>query len=289
MKYVEPVYRPPSEAYSLIIQVTIGCSHNKCTFCDMYKMKNFRVRKFEDIKKDFDECRKAYRYVERIFLADGDAMMAKTDLLIRVLEYIKITFPECQRVTSYASPKSLLVKTPEELRTLHDLGLYMVYMGLESGSDNVLSMINKGETSEEIVRAGLMAKDAGMKLSVTAICGLGGKEYSDEHAIETARAFSQMKPHYIGLLTLMFRSDTPLRRDWQAGKFHVLSTGEIAYETLKFLEHIDSEGSVVRSNHISNYWLLKGTLNEDRQLLINTVKEAIAEGLDDIPPKFRGL
>lgn len=289
MKYVEPVYRPPSEAYSLIVQVTIGCSHNKCTFCDMYKMKNFRVRKFEDIKKDFDECRRTYRYVERIFLADGDAMMAKTDLLIKVLEYIKITFPECQRVTSYASPKSLLVKTPEELKILHDLGLYMVYMGLESGSDNVLAMINKGETADEIVRAGLMAKNAGMKLSVTAICGLGGKDYSDEHAIETARAFSQMKPHYIGLLTLMFRSDTPLRRDWQAGKFHILSTSEIAYETLKFLEHIDSEGSIVRSNHISNYWLLKGTLNEDKQLLINTVKEAIAEGLDDIPPKFRGL
>ena len=289
MKYVEPVYRPPSEAYSLIVQVTIGCSHNKCTFCDMYKMKNFRVRKFEDIKKDFDECRKTYRYVERIFLADGDAMMARTDLLIKVLEYIKVTFPECQRVTSYASPKSLLVKTPEELKVLHDLGLYMVYMGLESGSDNVLTMINKGETSDEIVRAGLMAKNAGMKLSVTAICGLGGKDYSDEHAIETARAFSEMKPHYIGLLTLMFRSDTPLRRDWQSGKFHILSTSEIAYETLKFLEHIDSEGSVVRSNHISNYWLLKGTLNEDRQLLINTVKEAIAEGLDDIPPKFRGL
>ena len=289
MQYVEPVYRPPSEAYSLIIQVTIGCSHNKCTFCDMYKMKQFRVRKWEDIKKDFDECRRYYRRVERIFLADGDAMMARTDLLIQVLQYIKKVFPECQRVTSYASPKSLLVKTPAELKILHDLGLYMVYMGLESGSDNVLTMINKGETSDQIVRAGLMAKNAGMKLSVTAICGLGGKDYSDEHAIETARAFSEMKPHYIGLLTLMFRSDTPLRRDWQAGKFHILSTSEIAYETLKFLEHIDSEGSIVRSNHISNYWLLAGTLNKDRDELIQTVKDAIADGLDDIPPKFRGL
>lgn len=289
MRYVEPVYRPPSEAYSLIVQVTIGCSHNKCTFCDMYKMKNFRVRKLEDIKEDFDTARKTYRYIERVFLADGDALMARTDLLVEVLKYIKQVIPECERVTSYASPKSILVKTPEELRLLHELGLDMVYMGLESGSDKVLTMINKGETSAEIVKAGLMAKQAGLKLSVTAICGLGGRALTDEHAVETARAFSEMKPHYIGLLTLMFRSDTPLRRDWQAGRFETLSTTEVAYETLKFLEHIDSEGSVVRSNHISNYWFLKGTLNADRGALIQTVKDAIEDGLDARPEKFRGL
>lgn len=289
MRYVEPVYRPPSEAYSLIVQVTIGCSHNKCTFCDMYKMKNFRVRKLEDIKEDFDTARRTYRHIERVFLADGDALMARTELLVEVLKYIKEVIPECERVTSYASPKSILIKTPEELRLLHELGLEMVYMGLESGSDTVLTMINKGETSAEIVKAGLMAKQAGMQLSVTAICGLGGKALTDEHAIETARAFSEMKPHYIGLLTLMFRSDTPLRRDWQAGRFETLSTTEIAYETLKFLEHIDSEGSVVRSNHISNYWFLKGTLNADRGALIQTVKDAIADGLDARPEKFRGL
>lgn len=289
MRYVEPVYRPPSEAYSLIVQVTIGCSHNKCTFCDMYKMKQFRVRKLEDILADFNEARKSYRYIERIFLADGDALMAKTELLVAVLKHIKETIPECERVTSYASPKSILLKTPEELALLHELGLDMVYMGLESGSDRVLAMINKGETSAEIVRAGLMAKAAGIKLSVTAICGLGGKALTDEHAIETARAFSEMKPDYIGLLTLMFRSDTPLRRDWQAGIFETLTTTEVAYETLKFLEHIDSEGSVVRSNHISNYWFLKGTLNTDRDALIQTVKDAIANGLDARPEKFRGL
>ncbi|MEG2144262.1 MAG: radical SAM protein, partial [Oscillospiraceae bacterium] len=233
--------------------------------------------------------RRAYRRVERIFLADGDALMARTELLIKVLEYIRVNFPECQRVTSYASPKSVLVKTPAELKALNELGLFMVYMGLESGSDKVLTMINKGETASEIVKAGLMVKEAGIKLSVTAICGLGGKALSDEHAIETARAFSEMKPHYIGLLTLMFRSDTQLRREWQAGKFNVLSTSEVALETLKFLENIDSEGSIVRSNHISNYWFLKGTLNSDREELIRTVKDALADGLDDIPPKFRGL
>ena len=289
MRYDEPVYRPPSEAYSLIVQVTIGCSHNKCTFCDMYKMKNFKMRKIEDILADFKEARRTYRYIERVFLADGDALMTKTEILVQVLKHIKKFIPECERVTSYASPKSILLKTPEELKMLHDLGLDMVYMGLESGSDTVLTMINKGESSAQIIKAGQMIKTAGIKLSVTAICGLGGQELSDEHAIETARAFSEMKPDYIGLLTLMFRSDTPLRRDWHAGKFSPLNPTEVAYETIKFLENVDSEGSVIRSNHISNYWLLKGTLNKDRKQLIATVQSAIDDELSLKKEKFRGL
>ena len=161
------------------MQVTIGCSHNKCTFCDMYKEKRFRVRKLEEVKADFDEARRMYRRVGRIFLADGYALMCRPEHMAEILRYIKKVFPECERVTSYGSPASILCKKQEDLNMLHDLGLDMIYLGLESGSDEVLRRINKGETADEIVRAGLMVKEAGMKLSVTCIAGLGSLELSE--------------------------------------------------------------------------------------------------------------
>ena len=224
IEYEGRVFRPPSEAYSLIVQVTIGCSHNKCTFCDMYKEKRFRVRKLEEVKADFDEARRMYRRVGRIFLADGDALMCRPEHMAEILRYIKKVFPECERVTSYGSPASILCKKQEDLNMLHDLGLDMIYLGLESGSDEVLRRINKGETADEIVRAGLMVKEAGMKLSVTCIAGLGSLELSEEHAIKTAEALSRMKPEYIGLLTLLFELPTPLMRDWQEGRFYLMKS-----------------------------------------------------------------
>lgn len=273
--YEGRVFRPPSEAYSLIIQVTIGCSHNKCTFCDMYKEKSFRIRKMEEIQRDFDLARRAYRRVERIFLADGDALMCQTQHMAEILRYIREVFPECERVTCYGSPASILVKQQEELDLLHELGLEMIYMGLESGSDEVLRRVNKGETAEEIVRAGQMVKKAGMKLSVTCIAGLGSLELSEEHAIKTAEALSQMKPEYIGLLTLLFELPTPLMEDWQAGRFYLMNPVEIAQETLALLEHIDCEGSVFRANHASNYVNLAGTLNEDREAMCQKLRAAL--------------
>lgn len=274
--YEGRVFRPPSEAYSLIIQVTIGCSHNKCTFCDMYKEKSFRIRKLEEIQRDFDLARQAYRRVERIFLADGDALMCQTSHMAEILRYIQKVFPECERVTCYGSPASILVKKQEELDLLHTLGLDMIYMGLESGSDEVLRRVNKGETAEEIVRAGQMVKKAGMKLSVTCIAGLGSLELSEEHAIQTAKALSEMKPEYIGLLTLLFELPTPLMEDWQAGRFYLMKPIEIAQETLVLLEHIDCEGSVFRANHASNYVNLAGTLNQDREAMCQKLRAALS-------------
>lgn len=276
VQYEGRVFRPPSEAYSLIVQVTIGCSHNKCTFCDMYKEKRFRVRPIDEVKADFDAARKAYRQIDRIFLADGDALMCRAEHMAEILRYIRAVIPECTRVTSYGSPASILCKKQEELNELHALGLEMIYLGLESGSDEVLRRVNKGETADEIVRAGLMVKEAGMKLSVTAVAGLGGDELSEEHAIKTAEALSRMKPEYIGLLTLLFEQETPLMRDWQEGRFHLLSPMEIAAETLTLLEHIDCEGSVFRANHASNYVNLAGTLNQDRAAMIARLQEALA-------------
>lgn len=276
IEYEGRVFRPPSEAYSLIVQVTIGCSHNKCTFCDMYKEKQFRVRRLEEVKRDFDAARKAYRRVERIFLADGDALMCQAAHMAEILRYIRQVFPECERVTSYGSPASILVKSPEELRQLHDLGLEMIYMGLESGADEVLTRINKGETADEIVRAGCMVREAGMKLSVTCIAGLGSTELSEVHAVETAHALSRMKPEYIGLLTLLFELPTPLMEDWKAGRFYLMNPIEIAQETLVLLEHIDCEGSVFRANHASNYVNLAGTLNRDREAMCEKLRAALA-------------
>ena len=278
MRYEGRVFRPPSEAYSLIVQVTVGCSHNKCTFCDMYKEKRFHLRKLEDVLEDFNIARRQYRYIERVFLADGDALIRKTEDLAVILKHIRKVIPECRRVTSYGSPKSILTKSPEDLALLHSLGLEMIYLGLESGNEQELKHINKGVTVEDIVRAGQMVKDAGMKLSVTAISGLGGTEMWKEHAIDTAKAFSRMKPDYIGLLTLMFEGDVPLRRECEEGKFHLLTAPQVAKETLLMLEHIDSEGSVFRSNHASNYLTLKGTLNRDREAMCEQIRTALERG-----------
>ena len=184
-------------------------------------------------------------------------------------------FPECERVTSYGSPASILVKKQEDLNLLHELGLDMIYMGLESGSDEVLRRVNKGETAAEIVRAGQMVKQAGMKLSVTCIAGLGSLELSHTHAVETARALSQMKPEYIGLLTLLFELPTPLMEDWRAGRFYLMKPIEIAQETLVLLEQIDCEGSVFRANHASNYVNLAGTLNQDREAMCQKLRAAL--------------
>lgn len=275
MRYEGRVFRPPSEAYSLIVQVTVGCSHNKCTFCDMYSEKKFHIRKMEDILEDFQMAREAYKHIGRIFLADGDALVRKTEDLLTILNFIKEKIPECERVTSYGTPKDILNKTPEELKQLQEAGLKMIYMGLESGSDKVLESVKKGETSEMIVKAGLKVKEAGIKLSVTAISGLGGKSMWKEHALKTAEALSKIKPDFIGFLTLAMDGEVELVQEWKAGRFIRLTPEEIAEEMLLFMENVDSEGTVFRANHISNYVNLAGTLNQDRETMIERLRMAL--------------
>ena len=276
MRYEGRVFRPPSEAYSLIVQATIGCSHNKCAFCEMYKEKKFRIRNTREVIGDLNIARATYRRVERIFLADGDAMMIPMPRLMEIVQHIKKTFPECQRVGIYASPTSLKIKTVEELRQLKEAGIGIAYLGLESGNEEVLARMDKGSTVAEIVECGLKVKEAGIALSVTAISGLGGKEHWQEHAIDTAKALSAMKPEYIGLLTLMVHEDTPLY-DWvREGSFTPLDPREIAHETRLMLQHLDSEGSVFRANHASNYVSLGGNLNADREALLQKLDNALA-------------
>ena len=289
MRYYGSVYRPPSEAYSLIVQVTYGCSHNTCAFCSMYKEKRFALRPLEEVLEDFHIARRTYRNVDKVFLADGDALIRKASELYTILDTIRELFPECQRVTSYGSPSSIRVRTDEELRTLREKGLTMVYMGLESGCDDVLKLMRKGHMSAEIVEMGQKVRRNGMALSVTAITGLGGPDLLERHAIETAEAFNAMNPEYIGMLTLMVEPGTPLY-DWvRQGEFQLLTQPQVLRETRLLVEHLDSPGSVFRMNHASNYLVLKGTLNQDREAMLRTI-DAAEHDLSRLRPEdWRGL
>ena len=276
MHYSGSVYRPPSEAHSLIVQCTLGCSHNKCAFCIMYKEKHFSINPIEQVLGDLAEAREAYRFIDRIFLADGDALILPMDYLLTVLDYIRDHFPECERVSAYASTKALMRKSDDELKALREHGLALIYVGLESGSEELLAKYDKGVTAEEIILHSLRAKEAGMTLSVTAINGMGGKEQSEQHALATAAALSRIKADYIAMLTLRVYTGTPLH-DWiERGELTMLGPLELAAENRLILQHIDSEGSVFRSNHASNYLPLKGTLNRDREALIQQIDKALA-------------
>jgi radical SAM superfamily enzyme YgiQ (UPF0313 family) len=276
MHYSGAVYRPPSEAHSLIVQCTLGCSHNRCAFCIMYKEKQFSINPIEQVLGDLAEARRYYPRIERIFLADGDALILPMDYLLRVLDYIRDSFPECERVSAYASAKAIMRKTDEELRTLREHGLQMVYVGLETGLEPLLKKYDKGVTVEEIIEHSLRAKAAGMTLSVTAINGMGGREQSEEHALATAAALSRIKADYVAMLTLRVYSGTPLH-DWiERGELTMLGPKELAAENRVILQHIDSDGSIFRSNHASNYLPLKGTLNRDRDALIEQIDRALA-------------
>ena len=289
MRYYGDVYRPPSEARSLIVQVTYGCSHNTCAFCSMYKAKRFALRPLNEVLEDFQTARQAYRRVEKIFLADGDALVRKASEMETILDTIRQLFPECQRVTCYASPSSIRIRTDAELQALRAKGLTMVYMGLESGCDDVLRKMRKGHMSAEIVEMGQKVRRNGMALSVTAISGLGGPELLEQHAVETAKAFNAMNPEYIGLLTLMVEPQTPLY-DWvQEGSFHLLTPQQVLRETELLVQKLDSPGSVFRMNHASNYLTLKGTLNGDQQVMLAQIRMA-EKGLTELRPEsWRGL
>ena len=274
MRYYGAVYRPPSEAYSLIVQVTYGCSHNTCAFCGMFKEKNFRIRPLEEVLEDFRIARASYSRVGRIFLADGDALIRKASELEIILDTIRELFPECERVSAYASPISLKVRTDEELQRLRAKGLSMLYMGLQSGSDEVLALMRKGHTAAEIVEMGKKAKRNGFVLSVTAITGLGGPELMESHAIGTAKALNEMNPEYIGILTLVVEEGTPLQQWVREGSFKLLTPEQVLDETYLMMEHFDCPGAVFRMNHASNYLSLRGTLNQDKELMLQQIREA---------------
>lgn len=289
MRYEGMVYRPPSEARSLIVQATLGCSSNTCAFCGMYKEKTFRMRELDQVLEDFYLARKYYKFIEKIFIADGDALIMPMERWDKILSCIKKLFPECIRVTSYATPKSVLLKSPEDLKKLKSQGLKMVYMGLESGSNEVLKQMKKGNTAEEIIEASKKLHEARIEMSVTAINGLGGRKLKEVHAADTGRVLSAMKPQYIGLLTLMIEEGTILEEMVKKGEFDLLDADEILEEIKIILQNCDCPGSVFRANHASNYLPLKGVLNEDKEEMIEKIDRALL-GKEGLKPEWmRGL
>lgn len=276
IKYVGDVYRPPSEAYSLIVQATIGCTHNKCSFCKMFKEKRFQTRPTEDITADFAWARKRYRSVPRIFLADANALCLKTDKLMPILTYIEETFPECERVTIYGRASDVLRKTEDELRQLREHGLTMVYIGAESGSDKVLEMCRKGETRQQLIDAVKRIEKVGIKASVTFISGLAGKDGWEDHAIQTGTMITEMNASYVSLLTLLVDPQAPMYEDIQSGRLKLLTPQEVLAETHLMLENANPEKTCIfRSNHASNYLSLKGDLPQDRDRFLAQIEAAM--------------
>lgn len=276
MDYEGIVYRPPSEARSLIIQVTIGCAHNTCGFCNMYKEKKFRIRSLAEILADLTEVsHNPYApYIEKVFLADGDALVMKTEDLLVILDAIHRLYPGVKRVASYGTAQDILRKSEEDLIRLREAGLGIVYVGAESGDNEILKYINKGVTAEQTIEAGQKLKRCGIATSVTLISGLGGCSKVEEHALSCAKLITAMNPEYASFLTLRLYEGTPMYADVVEGRFQRITPDEIVDEMEIFLKNVDSPGTVFRTNHASNYVILAGTLNGDIPAMLKKLEEA---------------
>lgn len=271
------LYRPPGEWKSYLLQCTIGCSNNQCTFCGMYKEKKFRIRPTEEILEDIDMARAYYGPgLQRVFLMDGDAIIIKTEDLLRILRKLYDTFPALEKVTLYAGPRSTLSKTPEELKALHDAGLSRAYLGVESGSDAVLKFIHKGVNAQQMLQAGQRLVEAGIDLWVTIILGITG-EGGDwrEHILSTAKIINEMKPRHLSAMTFAPAKGTPLGDDVLAGRFKVYGPDHILEECRLLIQHLDVDPLHFTSNHASNYLPLKGSLPQDREKFLSLIDQAL--------------
>ncbi len=271
--YEEPVFRPPSEARSLILQITIGCSQNQCRFCGMYKMKQFRNRSVAEIAAEIDAVPESHRnQYQRIFLADGDALVYPQQKLIEILDLLNTKFPHLTRVGIYASPKSLTTKNVADLQQLKRRKLRILYFGLESGDGLTLKSVSKGYSPEQMLELCRKAQTAGMKLSVTAILGLAGQTRTREHALATAEWINQLSPEYFSLLTMFRRHN-----DSYFEQIKPLKNGEIIEEALMIVQHLRPQKTILRSNHVSNILNLAGSYPKDREKMIAQTEAALAE------------
>lgn len=270
MEYIGAIFRPPSEARSLLVQVSIGCSHNKCIFCSMYQEKQFIIRNVEDVIKDLEQVENK-DCIEKIFLCDGDALILKTDDLLKILAYIKENFLNCKRVASYATIQDIERKSEKELEMIYQAGLSLLYIGLESGNDEILSFIKKDVDYKRSRDACLKVKKVGYKLSVMIILGLGEKEKSYQHALDSAKLLNDINPEYIGLLSLMVEYNTPLYDLVKNNEFKELQPIDMAYEIRNIIENLNVNDCFFSSVHASNYLYLKGYLNEEKDALLEKV------------------
>ena len=275
IRYEGQLYRPPSEANSLILQATIGCSYNECSFCAMYRDKRFRVRPIGELKDEIAWARDAMGPdVRKVFLADGDALVAKASFLHELLDELGAAFPNLQRTSVYASPQSIQVRSVEEMSSLREAGLTQYYLGIESGHDQVLADLVKGVDAEEMIAVGRKANDAGVRLSTMILLGAGGRALSREHALESARVVNAIQPRFVSTLVMTPVENTPLGEQDERGEVDHLTPIELAAELREFVAALELEGSIFRSNHASNYLAVGGSLPKD--------KDAIVEALDAV-------
>ncbi|MBA7606215.1 hypothetical protein ES703_13363 [subsurface metagenome] len=282
------VIRPPSEANSFLLPVTMGCSHNKCTFCGTYTGIKFRIRPLEAIKQDIDSVARNYSWsARRVFLENGDALIAPQHLLVAVLNHLNERFPHLDRTGTYASPQSALLKSLDELRELNQLGLKIAYLGVETGDEELLKKVNKGANYDQIVEAGKKLKQAGITTSATVILGLGGVEGSQKHALATGRILSDIDPDFAGALTIMLVPGTPLHKDWQEGRFSLISPLQSLAELKTIIENSDFTSCFFTANHASNYLPVKARLPEQKVEIIKLIDDILArQDMSRLRPEF---
>ena len=290
MKYEGMIYRPPSEADSLILQVAVGCSYNKCTFCHSFQDKVFRVKSFEEIREDIDEAA-SYGPIPRVFLADGDALAMPYGDIVGILEYLKLKIKGLKRVGVYANAVDVLKKDPNELRALKDLGLGIIYLGLESGNAEVLKRIRKNASVEQMILAARRVREAGILLSLTVLLGIGGVELSREHATDTGKVLSAMDPDYVGALSLMIVTGTPIDAELHAGCFKMPSRFGLIKELEEIVAGCDFTNCFFASNHASNYLSLRIRMPEEKESALKHIRAVLECGDQNIlkPEYLRGL
>ncbi|PHR28853.1 MAG: radical SAM protein [Desulfotalea sp.] len=289
MHYQGNIFRPPSEANSILLQVTTGCSHNKCTFCGMYKEERFSIKDDKTIMADIDFAAANYRGLKRLFLCDGDALIIPQKRLVLILEQIRKKLPWLTRVGIYANSKSIKMKGEEQLKQLYDLGLTIAYMGLESGDDVTLKSINKGATSQQMTDMGKKIRAAGMKLSITVLLGIAGTTRSHIHAKETGKVLSAIDPEFVGALSLMLTPNTPLSDDFDRGNFILLGAEEMLEELFIMFSATELSDGLFHANHASNYLPIQAELPKDKEKTLQLIKQALAGKIHLKPEHMRGL
>jgi radical SAM superfamily enzyme YgiQ (UPF0313 family) len=290
--YEGAMYRPPSEAESLILQATIGCSYNECSFCGMYRGKRFRVRPIDDLRDEIGWARDHLGdHVRKVFLADGDALVAKASFLHKILAELRDAFPKLRRVSCYASPQSLQVRSVEDMAALREAGLTLYYLGIESGHDAVLERLVKGVDAAEMIRVANKAHEAGVKLSTMILLGAAGSELSLEHARESARVVNAIQPRFVSTLVVTPVEGTPLGDEFARGDFVEMDPIALTRELREFVAHTDVTGAVFRSNHASNYLPMGGTLPKDKARILEALDAVIAAPDEALftPEIYRGL
>ncbi|OOZ39875.1 radical SAM protein [Solemya pervernicosa gill symbiont] len=275
LNYVEPLYRPPSEAGSLILQATLGCSWNRCGFCEMYRSKQFRPRPESELFAEIEAITKLDSLPRKLFLADGDAMVLSSRRLLSILHKVQTELPKVGRVSAYAMPRNITNKSDRELRDLRQAGLRLLYVGIESGDNEVLQRIDKGETAASTIEALCRTRAAGIKLSVMIINGLGGASLSERHALHSAEALNAIQPEYLSTLALMLPEGEQRFREGFDSDFQLLERGALLSELEQFVSHCELKNTIFRSDHASNYLALKGILGRDKQRLLTEIRTAI--------------